>query len=68
MAEYAPGMRVLIRDEEWMVKKIETNAMRNKALYCVDVSPLIKNRESIFLYDLENIIPMLGRLENGQLR
>lgn len=58
MAEYAPGMRVLIRDEEWMVKKIETNAMGNKALYCVGVSPLIKNRESIFLDDLENIIPM----------
>ena len=25
MAEYAPGMRVLIRDEEWMIRKAETN-------------------------------------------
>ena len=25
MVEYAPGMRTIIRDEEWMVKKIETN-------------------------------------------
>ena len=25
--DYAPGMRVIIRDEEWMVKKVETNAL-----------------------------------------
>ena len=25
MVDYAPGMRTIIRDEEWMVKKIETN-------------------------------------------
>jgi hypothetical protein len=24
--DYAPGMRVIIRDEEWMIKKVETNA------------------------------------------
>jgi|GEM_PF-5209846 len=25
MIDFAPGMRTIIRDEEWMVKKIETN-------------------------------------------
>ena len=40
MSEYAPGMRTIIRDEEWMVKKIETNSLGNKALYCVGISPL----------------------------
>lgn len=24
MVDFAPGMRTIIRDEEWMVKKIET--------------------------------------------
>ena len=24
MIDFAPGMRTIIRDEEWMVKKIET--------------------------------------------
>ncbi len=28
MIEYAPGMRLIIRDEEWMIKKIDTNEMR----------------------------------------
>lgn len=53
--EYSPGMRVIIRNEEWMVKKVETNSLNKKALYCKGISPLIKDRESIFLADLENI-------------
>lgn len=55
MAEYAPGMRVLIRDEEWMIRKVENNSMGNKALYCVGISSLIKDREAVFLEDLEDI-------------
>ena len=55
MTEFAPGMRTIIRDEEWMIRKVETNTLGNKTLYCVGVSPLVKDRESIFLTDLEDI-------------
>lgn len=55
MSDYAPGMRILVRDEEWMVKKVERNSMGNKALYSVGVSPLVKDRDAIFLADLEKI-------------
>lgn len=55
MVDYAPGMRAIIRDEEWMVKKIETNSLSNKALHCIGISPLVKDREAIFLTDLEEI-------------
>ena len=55
MIDFAPGMRTIIRDEEWMVKKVETNSLGNKTLYCVGVSPLVKDREAIFLTDLEKI-------------
>lgn len=55
MVEYAPGMRTIIRDEEWMVKKIETNSLGNKALHCVGISPLIRDKEATFLTDLEEI-------------
>lgn len=55
MTEYTPGMRVIIREEEWMVRKTEKNNMGNIALYCVGITPLVKDRESIFLSDLENI-------------
>lgn len=55
MVDYAPGMRTIIRDEEWMVKKIETNSLGNKALHCIGIAPLVKDREAIFLTDLEEI-------------
>ncbi|MBR5902087.1 DEAD/DEAH box helicase [bacterium] len=55
MIEYAPGMRVIIRQEEWMVKKVEMNNMGNQALHCVGISPLVKDKESIFLTDIEDI-------------
>ena len=55
MVDFAPGMRTIIRDEEWMIKKIETNNLGNKTLYCVGISPLVKDREAGFLTDLEQI-------------
>ncbi len=56
MVEFAPGMRAMIRDEEWMIRKVEKNSMGNRALHCVGISPLIKNKEAIFLSDLEQIM------------
>lgn len=58
MSEYSPGMRVIIRNEEWMVRKTERNSLENQSLYCVGVSPLVKDREAIFLADLEEITPV----------
>lgn len=55
MVDYAPGMRTIIRDEEWMIKKIDKNNLGNKTLHCVGISPLVKDKETIFLTDLEHI-------------
>ena len=55
MTDFAPGMRVIIRDEEWMIKKIEINSLGNKSLYCTGISTLVKDKEAIFLTDLEEI-------------
>lgn len=56
MVDYAPGVRIILRDEEWMVKKIENNALGNRALYCVGITPLVKDKEATFLTDLEDIM------------
>ena len=53
--EFAPGMRFIIRDEEWMVKKVETNSLGNKTLHCTGISPLVKDHETTFLTDIEDI-------------
>ncbi len=55
MAEYAPGMRVIIRDEEWMIKKADRNSYGNSTLQCVGITPLVKDRPAYFLSDLEKI-------------
>lgn len=55
MIDFAPGMRVIIREEEWIIKKIEINSIGNKALYCIGISLLVKDKEAIFLDDLEQI-------------
>ena len=55
MIDFAPGMRTIIRDEEWMIKKIEVNSLGNKVLYCIGISTLVKDREAVFLTDLEQI-------------
>ena len=38
-----------------MVKKIEKNNLGNLALHCIGISPLVKDKEVIFLTDLEDI-------------
>ena len=64
MVDYAPGMRTIIRDEEWMVKKIEKNNLGNLALHCIGISPLVKDKEVIFLNDLEDI-KVVGSFDPG---
>ena len=53
--QYAPGMRVLIRDEEWIVKKTDVNSDGGKTLTVTGTSELVYGREAIFLDSLENI-------------
>jgi hypothetical protein len=53
--DYAPGMRLIIRDEEWVVKKAETNSLGHKTLHCIGISPLVKDHDSMFLTDIEDI-------------
>lgn len=55
MTDFSPGMRVIIRDEEWMVKKVETNTLGRKSIHCVGISKLVKDYQAVFLTDLEKI-------------
>ncbi len=55
MTEFSPGMRVIIRDEEWMIKKVDTNTLGRKSISCIGISRLVKDYETVFLTDLEKI-------------
>lgn len=57
--EYSPGMRIIVRGEEWIVKRVETNSLGNQTLQVVGVSSLVKDYESRFMTDLENNIEIV---------
>ena len=48
-------MRVLIRDEEWMIRKCDRNSFNTYTLQCIGISPLVRDKTAYFLSDLERI-------------
>ena len=59
----APGMRVVIRDEEWVVRKAEMSSDGGQQLTCDGLSTLVKGTESIFLTQLEEGVQILDPAE-----
>jgi len=55
MTDFAPGARVLIRDEEWVIRDVSSCDMGGYQLDCVGVSELVLNRDGIFLSELDKI-------------
>lgn len=57
MAEtiYAPGLRVMIRDEEWLVRKVDRASTGGQALSVVGLSELVKDKEAIYLDSLDAV-------------
>lgn len=51
----AAGARVAIRDAEWLVRRVERTSHASTAVYCVGLSELVRDKESIFLSDLDKI-------------
>jgi len=49
----APGVRVLIRDEEWLVRRIDPSADGGELLTCDGISDLVRGRSALFLTKLE---------------
>lgn len=56
MSQYAPGMRVIIRDEEWLIRKVDSNSLGGYTLIVTGLSRLVKDKEAIFISQLEEII------------
>lgn len=59
MATYAPGMRIIVRGEEWMIKRVETNSLGNQTLQVVGITSLVNDYESRFMTDLEKSIEIV---------
>ena len=63
MKQFAPSMRVIIRDEEWIIKKVSQNDFGKEVLYCTGISPLVKDKEAIFLPEIDDNEEKGSRIE-----
>lgn len=59
MLPYAPGARVVIRDEEWLVRRVDPSSDGGHLLCCDGVSELVRGRSAQFLTVLEDKIIVL---------
>lgn len=61
--QFAPGMRVLIRDAEWLVKRVELASHAPKdhpyELTCIGISNLVRGKEVRFIEGFEDKITIL---------
>ncbi|MBT5934394.1 DEAD/DEAH box helicase [Sulfurimonas sp.] len=60
---YTPGQRVIIRDTEWTIRKVDILADDGYELTCDGVSNFVKGKEAIFLTTYEKEIQVVDPLE-----
>ena len=51
----APGSRVLVRDAEWVVRRVDMASQGGYQVVCDGVSELVREQEAVFLSSLEEI-------------
>lgn len=59
MLPFAPGSRVVIRDEEWLVRRIDPATDGGWLLTCDGISELVRSKSALFLTALEDEIHVL---------
>ncbi|MEA3337416.1 MAG: helicase-related protein [Chloroflexota bacterium] len=62
---FAPGARIVVRDEEWLVKSALPTSTGGAAVRAVGLSELVRNHEAVFLSELDRMTEL--RPEETQL-
>ena len=60
---YAPGARIVVRDAEWLIRRVDRTSTGGQALNVVGMSELVKDKEAIFLDEIEKSIEVLDPAE-----
>ena len=56
---FAPGARVVVRDAEWLVRKVDRTSTGGQSLNVIGISELVKDKEAIFLTEIDKNIEIL---------
>lgn len=55
---FAPGARVEVRDEEWIVRSAKPTGTGATAVHVVGVSEIVRNRQAIFSTQVSELDPV----------
>ena len=55
----APGTRAVIRDEEWLIRRVDPSTDGGWLLTCDGISELVRGQSALFLTALEGKIEVL---------
>ncbi|MEV4481684.1 SNF2-related protein [Micromonospora coxensis] len=58
-ATFAPGSRIVVRDEEWLIRSVKTGTADGTMIKAVGVSEFVQDVEATFFTDLEPITPLV---------
>ena len=59
MLPFAPGARAVIRDEEWLIRRVDPSTDGGWLLTCDGISHLVRSQSALFLTELEDDIEVL---------
>lgn len=60
---FAPGARMVIRDAEWLIRKVDRTSTGGQALSVVGLSELVKDKEAILLTEIDKGIQTIDPVE-----
>lgn len=58
-ATFAPGSRIVVRDEEWLIRSVKTGTADGTMVKAIGVSEFVQDVEATFFTDLEEITPLV---------
>ena len=62
---FAPGARIVVRDAEWLIRRVSRSSTGGHALHVIGISELVRDREAIFLTEAESSIEILDPAETS---
>jgi hypothetical protein len=59
----APGARIVVRDAEWLVRRVDLTSTGGQAVRVVGISELVRGREAVFLDEIERSMEVLDPVD-----
>ena len=64
----APGARIVVRDAEWVVRRVDQSSDGGQQLTCDGVSAIVRGQEGVFLSNLDRDIEILDPAKTKLVR